>query len=184
MIKSESFPISIRPMVLGDIEAVTKIDELSFALPWPKNAYTFELLENSSAVLWVAETQPGINPAQVIGLIAIWLILDEAHISTLATHPDYRGQGVAIRLIKTALGYAISQGAKTATLEVRESNQIAQSLYRKFGFQVVGRRVKYYRDNSEDAILMTLANLESLSKNYPGQNVVYNDEIRASPNFT
>ena len=174
MIESEPFPFLIRPMELGDIEAVTKIDALSFTLPWPKNAYAFELLENPSAFLWVAERKQGKNQSQVIGLIAIWLILDEAHISTLATHPHYRGKGVAVRLIWTALGYATSRGAKSATLEVRESNRIAQSLYKKLGFQVVGRRVKYYRDNNEDAILMTIKDLEGPSKRYSGQEVVYN----------
>jgi ribosomal-protein-alanine N-acetyltransferase len=92
------------------------------------------------------------------------LILDEAHIATLAVHPDYRNRGIATRLIESVLLEAEEKGARKAMLEVRTSNQAAQSLYQKFGFQVVHRRRKYYIDNKEDALLMNLDNLSEWVK--------------------
>jgi ribosomal-protein-alanine N-acetyltransferase len=92
----------------------------------------------------------------VCGMVVVWLILDETHIATLGVHPDYRGLGIGKRLLTVALEETARHGANQATLEVRESNTIAQNIYRKFGFENVGRRRRYYRDNREDAVLMTL----------------------------
>ena len=85
-----------------------------------------------------------------------WLLVDEAHIATIAVDKDYQRVGIASKLICTALTELVNKGAILATLEVRESNQAAQALYQQFGFQAVGRRKAYYKDNHEDAILMTL----------------------------
>ena len=141
-------------MRIRDIEAVTEIDARSFTLPWPRKAYQFELSENPVAHLWVAETVDAAGRPLVVGFIAIWLIVDEAHISTLATHPDFRGRGVASRLLQTALAYSIHRGARTATLEVRQSNLPAINLYRKLGFRFFGLRRGYYTDTKEDAWVM------------------------------
>ena len=92
----------------------------------------------------------------------VWLIQDEAHIATLAVHPDYRGKGVAANLLHKVLFEAFKSGARKAMLEVRASNQIAQSLYKGFGFEIVTRRRRYYRDNNEDALLMNHDNLADL----------------------
>jgi ribosomal-protein-alanine N-acetyltransferase len=92
-------------------------------------------------------------------MIVAWLIMDEAHIATLAVHPDYRQQGVGRKLVSTALGGLIRKGAVKAMLEVRAQNITAQSLYHNFGFEVVGRRKQYYQDNNEDGLLMTLSDL-------------------------
>jgi ribosomal-protein-alanine N-acetyltransferase len=89
----------------------------------------------------------------------LWMIVDEAHIATIATHPDYRRQGIAKRLLVKALEFAQTEGARSALLEVRAGNRAAQEMYRKFGFEVVGRRERYYKDNYEDAVLMTLPRL-------------------------
>lgn len=143
-------------MQASDLEQVRSIDRISFSLPWPASAYEFELFENPSSLIWVAESaQPG-SPAIVIGVIVIWLILDEAHIATIAVHPDQRGQGVAKELLATALTGAIQKGMIQATLEVRATNFFAQKLYRRFNFEMVGRRVRYYQDNNEDALIMTV----------------------------
>jgi ribosomal-protein-alanine N-acetyltransferase len=93
-------------------------------------------------------------------MIALWLIIDEIHIGTLATHPRYRRRGIARRLLSTALRFALQQGVRTATLEVRHSNVAAQALYSQFGFTVAGRRRAYYHDNNEDALLMTALDLD------------------------
>ncbi len=157
--------VNIRPMAPQDLEIVGDIDKLSFALPWPKSAFRFELHDNPAARLWVAEIQ---DPVQgrplVIGMLAIWFIVDEIHISTLAVHPDYRRRGVAGLLVAEALISGQEQGAISATLEVRTSNLAAQALYEKFGFRIAGRRLKYYQDNQEDALLMTLTDLQKIPR--------------------
>ncbi len=91
----------------------------------------------------------------VVGMIVVWMVLDEAHIATLAVDPQYRGLGVASRLLETSLQAAMQRNASQATLEVRAGNQAALALYRRFGFEVVGRRPRYYKDNNEDALIMT-----------------------------
>jgi ribosomal-protein-alanine N-acetyltransferase len=132
---------------------------MSFSMPWPVSAYNYELNENPLSLLWVAETGSPDHDRRIVGLVVIWLILDEAHIATIAVHPDYRGQGIARRLVRVALKEAILKGMGEATLEVRANNLAAQNLYRRFGFEIVGQRPRYYRDNNEDAIIMTVSNL-------------------------
>ena len=97
---------------------------------------------------------------QVVGMVVTWIILDEAHIGTIATHPLYRRRGVAEALLRRALHDATLHGAQKAFLEVRRSNLAAQGLYRKFGFEIAGVRPHYYKDNQEDALLMNLDSLE------------------------
>jgi len=153
--------IRYRKMTLDDITQVHQIDILSFNLPWPEKSYQFELNQNPNSILWVAEAlqdQPGAVPIQV-GMIVIWLIMDEAHVATLAIHPDFRGLGLSKKLLAIGLHESIQRGAVESTLEVRASNLFAQKLYEKFGYQIVGLRPRYYHDNNEDAILMTVSNL-------------------------
>ncbi len=152
--------IVIRTMRLADVEAVHAIDELSFSMPWTERSYRFEITENHSASLWVAEHQISEAEARIVGMIATWLILDEAHIGTIAVHPDYRRHGIGRRLLAHCLYEMISKGAKEAMLEVRRSNLEAQRLYVRFGFEIVGFRPRYYRDNGEDALLMNLKQLD------------------------
>ena len=147
---------SIRPMTVEDLEQVAAIDQVSFSLPWPAHSFRYELLENDVSRQWVVEVQDAGEAPNVIGMIVVWLILDEAHIATIAIHPDYRGRGLGRQILITALRECAAQGARSATLEVREHNQIAIDMYRKLGFMVAGRRKRYYQDTHEDAILMTL----------------------------
>ena len=98
---------------------------------------------------------PAAPVRNVVGYGGFWFIIDEAHISTIAVHPDWRGQRVGEHLFVSLLEHALQLGAVTATLEVRVTNEPAQGLYRKYHFAVVGRRKHYYRDNGEDALLMT-----------------------------
>jgi len=151
--------VEIRPMMLADLQQVYDLDRLSFSLPWPPKAFEYELLENPHSLLWVAESESETGSKIIVGAIVIWLILDEAHIATLAVHPEYRSQGIGRQLLVVALIEASSSGAVTATLEVRANNLAAQSLYHQLQFDTVGRRPKYYKDNLEDAILMTLHHL-------------------------
>jgi ribosomal-protein-alanine N-acetyltransferase len=146
----------IRAMQLADLEQVQAIDQLSFSMPWPASAFRYELVENTNSQLWVAEITQDDGEPQIIGAIVIWLILDEAHIATLAVHPDHRKNGVGSLLVATALREAIGAGAKMATLEVRVNNVEARRLYQHFNLEIVGRRPGYYQDNHEDALLMTI----------------------------
>jgi [ribosomal protein S18]-alanine N-acetyltransferase len=99
--------------------------------------------------------------ARIVGMIVAWLLVDEMHIATIATHPDFRRQGIASRLLSHTLLHALEEGARSSFLEVRESNTVAQEMYRKFGYEMAGRRRRYYRDNDEDAILMSLGSLST-----------------------
>jgi ribosomal-protein-alanine N-acetyltransferase len=94
-------------------------------------------------------------------MIVVWLIVEEAHVATLATHPDFRRQGIGKQLLAHALRQLLAEGAQSSFLEVRESNVAAQEMYRKFGYVVSGRRRRYYKDNDEDAILMNLDSLKA-----------------------
>jgi len=152
-------PLHIRPMQEVDLEQVHAIDQMSFSLPWPASSFRYELFENPNSLLWVAEIEVQGGQRQVVGAIVIWLVVDEAHIASIAVHPDYRTRCIGSRLLVTALEETIRKGCRSATLEVRAGNLISQDFYRRFRFEVVGRRPRYYRDNNEDALLMTLDGL-------------------------
>ena len=162
-----------RPMTLEDVSRVHEIDVLSFSMPWTERSYRFELTENRHAVPWVVEIYPAdaaqaagqmeytgaetpVLQAEIVGMIVTWVIIDEAHVATIAIHPDHRGQGLGRKLLALGLLAAYERGARLAYLEVRRSNQVAQTLYHQFGFYVAGERLRYYQDNNEDALLMTL----------------------------
>ena len=145
----------IRKMTLDDLEQVVAIDQVSFSLPWPPRSFQFELTDNEASRCWVTDLD-----GRVIAVLVGWFIVDELHIATIATHPEFRGQGIGRQLLLHVVGSAKKEGAIRAFLEVRESNLIALNMYRDFGFVEDGRRVKYYKDNSEDAILMSLDHLD------------------------
>ena len=149
--------VFIRPMIKADLEQVIAIDQVSFSLPWPQRSFQYELDENFTSRCWVAEVD-GRIAAMMVG----WLIVDELHVATLATHPEYRGQGIGKRLLVHALHAARDEGVTRSFLEVRESNTVALSMYHSLGFVEDGRRKEYYKDNNEDAILMTLNDLGHL----------------------
>ena len=142
-------------MMLEDIPAVIELDKLSFTLPWPERSFRFELTDNPASRCWVFE-----QDGKIVGMIVAWLLVDEAHVATIATHPDHRRQGIARKLLTYALRYMSKEGAITSFLEVRESNTAAQEMYREFGYEAAGRRKRYYKDTDEDAILMTLDGLD------------------------
>lgn len=148
--------VTIRKMTVEDVPAVVELDQKSFSLPWPERSFRFELTDNPASRCWVAELD-----GRVVGMIVVWLIVSEAHVATVATHPDYRRQGIGKRLLSHALLNLMREGARSSFLEVRESNLGAQEMYRKLGYEVSGRRRRYYRDNDEDAILMSLASLNA-----------------------
>mgnify|MGYP006184000603 CR=1 FL=1 len=141
----------IRKMTLEDIPAVIQLDHVSFSLPWPERSFRFEVTDNPTSRCWVAEID-----RRIAGMVVAWLFVNEVHIATIATHPDFRRLGIGSRILSHTLLQALEEGARSSFLEVRESNLAAQELYRKFGYEEAGRRRRYYRDNDEDAILMSL----------------------------
>ena len=99
--------------------------------------------------------------SMIVGFAGMWMYVDEAHIATIATRADWRGRGVGETILHNLMREAQRRNAVSATLEVRIGNVVAQSLYRKYGFEEVGRRKNYYQDNREDALLMTVTNFET-----------------------
>ena len=142
--------VVIEPMRLEDLPAVHAIEEASFTAPWPPHAYRSELESNRLAHYLVARA--GDTIAAYGGM---WLMVDEAHITTFAVHPAWRRQRVGERLLLAFLDVATDQRANEATLEVRLSNLAARRLYEKYGFRPVGLRPRYYSDDHEDALIMT-----------------------------
>jgi ribosomal-protein-alanine N-acetyltransferase len=98
---------------------------------------------------------PTVGQNVILGYGGFWLMVDEAHISTIAAHHDWRRRGIGELLLVSMIDAGAKIGAQMVTLEVRVSNVNAQSLYRKYGFEVTGRRKGYYSDNGEDALIMS-----------------------------
>ncbi len=142
--------IILREMTVEDISQVVIIDHASFPLPWPESSYRFEVIDNMASHCWVA-----VLDDKIVGMLVLWLIVDEAHIATIAAHPQYRRMGIGRQLLAGALSAAKEAGATEAVLEVREANESAQALYRSFGFTITGLRENYYHDNGDDALLMS-----------------------------
>ena len=147
----------IRKMIEADLEQVVAIDQVSFSLPWPARSFHYELTDNFTSRSWVVEAN-GRIAAMMVG----WLIVDELHVATIATHPDYHGRGIGKKILVHALRSARDEGAIRAFLEVREHNAVAIGMYQSLGFVEDGRRKEYYKDNDEDAILMSLNDLTHL----------------------
>jgi [ribosomal protein S18]-alanine N-acetyltransferase len=150
---------TIRFMREADLEQVQDIDRQSFTLPWPGQSYKYELEENTASLCFVAEIGSA-GTRNVVGMLVAWLLLDEVHIATIAVHPEFRRRGIGRELVSATLRAAVDRGAVSATLEVRAGNTAAQELYRDFGFDEVGRRPGYYKDNAEDALIMTVYDLD------------------------
>ncbi|HEY7462836.1 MAG TPA: ribosomal protein S18-alanine N-acetyltransferase [Candidatus Limnocylindria bacterium] len=155
-------PVMVDDMRLADVSQVQEIERLCFATPWPAYAFEQELRGNRLARYVVARTG-GAEGERVIGFAGVWLMVDEAHITTFAVHPDVRRLGVGRRLLLRLFDLAVELRAARLTLEVRVSNEPAQALYRSFGFAVVGSRPRYYSDDGEDALVMTTPDLSRAS---------------------
>lgn len=172
----ESAPFTVEPMRESDIPAVMAIEERSFPSPWPESAFRHELRWGVDSHFCVLQARPEAqarsmrrNPMQriwqplghspVLGYAGWRFRAGEAHIITLAVHPDWRGRGLGKFLLLTVLEQAVRDGARRVTLEVRTSNRVAQHLYMEVGFVRTGVRPGYYRDG-EDAWVMTLGPLD------------------------
>lgn len=150
MVARPPVKLVIEPMRLEDLDDVQRIESASFTTPWPENAYRSELMTNRLASYLVARMD-----GRIVAYGGMWLMVDEAHITTFAVHPAWRRQRLGERLLLAFLDLARDRHAREATLEVRLSNLAARRLYEKYGFRPVGLRPRYYSDNNEDALIMT-----------------------------
>jgi ribosomal-protein-alanine N-acetyltransferase len=143
-------------MTLADIPAVHRIERASFPTPWPSYAFRHELETNRLARYLVVRAE-----GEIVAYAGVWLMVDEAHVTTFAVAPPWRARGIGGRLLMAVLRLANEMGAGVATLEVRLSNVVARRLYEKYGFRPVAIRPRYYSDNGEDALIMTTEPLTS-----------------------
>ncbi|HSO29879.1 MAG TPA: ribosomal protein S18-alanine N-acetyltransferase [Candidatus Sulfomarinibacteraceae bacterium] len=150
MVARPPLKLRVGPMSLDDLVAVHRIEQSSFSVPWPDDAYRSELQANRLASYLVVRAGD-----EVVAYGGIWLMVDEAHVTTFAVDPAWRRQGVGETLLLALLDLAVARHAREATLEVRLSNVAARRLYEKYGFRPVGLRPRYYSDNGEDALIMT-----------------------------
>ena len=151
--------IEIAPLRIEHLAEMQEIENESFDAPWPGGAYRSELTTNR-----LAHYLGGRRDGVLVGFGGIWLMVDEAHITTIAVRPSERGHGVGTELLLALLVAARAGGAERATLDVRVSNTGAQRLYQRFGFRHVGRRVRYYDDNGEDALIFTTPPLDDVGQ--------------------
>lgn len=140
--------VTVRPMVAADIEAVAHLERAVFGSGWTVQAYLTEL-SNPAAVYLVATVD-----GALVGFCGYHQIMDEAHVTTIAVSPEFRGRRIGERLMCAMLVVAKERGAVQATLEVRHTNRVAQNLYAKYGFAHAAIRKGYYADTGEDADIL------------------------------
>lgn len=165
-------PFILRPMKPSDVPVVSAIDRLAFPTPWPAAAFRRELQREravyrvllkpeqktsstSSEAGWLRRLFKPMDDSRIIGYVGFRFQGSEAHITTIAVHPDWRARGLGELLLLVALGKMQACGVDAVTLEMRPSNQVAYRLYRKYGFRVVQLRRNYYQDG-EDAWVMAV----------------------------
>lgn len=153
--------VTICPISAIDIDAILILDRFCFGGLWSSDSYRREL-ENNNSHFWAVTVDRTLEPETdgIIGFGCFWAILDEAHITLLGIHPRYQGRGLGQLLLCALLDRAREIGMARATLEVRESNQSAIHIYKKYDFQIVGRRQKYYQDTDEDGVIMWRGGLQ------------------------
>ncbi|MGI5898796.1 MAG: ribosomal protein S18-alanine N-acetyltransferase [Christensenellales bacterium] len=140
--------MTLRKMALSDVEDVLEIENASFYNPWSRKSVEKETL-NKAAVYIVVEAD-----RRVRAYAGAWLVIDEAHITNIAVHPEFRGRGLGRAVTWELLLRCRDMGIAYAYLEVRVSNEAAIGLYKKLGFKILSVRKKYYEDNGEDAYVM------------------------------
>ena len=150
MVARPPLKVRVEPMRLEDVPAVHRIESASFPTPWPDYAFRQELQTNRLAHYLVVRAGH-----ETVAYGGIWLMVDEAHITTFAVLPEWRRRGIGGRLMVGLMDVALDLSARVMTLEVRLSNRAARELYARFGFKPVGLRPRYYSDNGEDALIMT-----------------------------
>lgn len=174
MVKRPPLMLTIEAMGLDDLAEVQAIEQASFTTPWPPHAYRSEIESNRLATYVVVRIE-----GHVVAYAGMWLLVDEAHVTTFAVHPGWRRRRIGERLLLALLDLAADRHAREATLEVRLSNLAARRLYEKYGFRPVGLRPRYYSDDNEDALIMTTDSLDE--PRMKARVARLRDELDASP---
>jgi len=148
--------LSLAPLTQAALPAALALDEAALGGMWSADGYLREIDSPNSDLLILQPISPATANSlpPLLALGCAWAILEEAHITLLAVHPDYQRQGLGQLMLLALLTAACDRQLERATLEVRVSNQAAIALYTKFGFQVAGTRKRYYQDNGEDALVL------------------------------
>ncbi|BAY32620.1 ribosomal-protein-alanine acetyltransferase [Nostoc carneum NIES-2107] len=152
-----SLELKLQSLTSDDLSAILELDKACFGGLWTMEGYQRELDSPNSVLLGLFSPASSLS---LLGMGCFWSILEEAHITILAVHPQYHCQGLGQALLYSLLKTASDRGLERATLEVRASNLAAISLYQKFGFKTAGRRRRYYQDNGEDALILWLPELQ------------------------
>jgi [ribosomal protein S18]-alanine N-acetyltransferase len=173
-----------RRLKTADIPSIMAIESVSFGrFHWSAQAFEQEM-SNHLARYWVLTHQPdGYVAPLLAGYIGYWLVFDEVHITTVAISPDHRGMGLGELLVAKALELGQGHSARMVTLEVRRSNTVAQNLYTKYGFVILGTRPQYYQDNNEDALIMTNADIlaPAFRANFKQRKAQLFERLKGSP---
>lgn len=147
--------LQLKPLSSNQLEQAVALDQLCFGGLWTLEGYQREIANpNSTLLILTIPNAESFDQEQIIGLGCYWAILEEAHITMLAVHPDFQGQGLGKLLIYHLLESAYQRQLERATLEVKATNEVALGLYTKFGFKIAGRRKGYYQDTGEDALIL------------------------------
>jgi ribosomal-protein-alanine N-acetyltransferase len=149
--------LKLKSLTSEDLSAILELDQACFGGLWTLEGYQRELDSPNSDLLGIFAPH---SSKTLLGMGCFWSILEEAHITIVAVHPQYQRQGLGQALIYALLKTASDRNLERATLEVRASNAAAISLYQKFGFKTAGRRRRYYQDNGEDALILWLSDLQ------------------------
>ena len=152
-----SLDLKLQSLTSDDLSAVLELDKACFGGLWTLEGYQREMDSPNSDLLGLFSP---VSSLKLLGMGCFWSILEEAHITILAVHPQYHCQGLGQALLYSLLKTASDRGLERATLEVRASNLAAISLYQKFGFKTAGRRRRYYQDNGEDALILWRGDLQ------------------------
>lgn len=148
---------SIERMTEHDLVEVCSIELICELSAWGWDAYHKELQSTQESIMLVARIDSALHETGIVGFIVARIIADELHVNNVAVRPQFRGYRIGSRLLRATLDQGKKRGATMACLEVRAGNHAAQRLYRSCGFEVDGRRKSYYREPTEDALLMTLS---------------------------
>lgn len=150
--------LEIKPLTKSQIDKVVILDRLCLGGLWTAEGYLREIDSPNSTLLTLNLIE--LASCQIVGIACLWSILNEAHITLLGIHPDYQQQGFGSILFLSLLSDAIARKLEWATLEVNANNKKAINLYKKFGFEIVGKRKGYYQQTGEDALVLWLKEIQ------------------------
>ena len=145
--------LKLKALKAEQLQQVVELDRICLGGLWTLEGYQRELHSPNSTLLALSLSKAK-ESNYIVGIGCFWAILEEAHVTILAVHPDYQGQGMGQLLLYALLSDAVKRNLERATLEVRESNKSALFLYHKFGFQTAGKRKGYYQQTGEDALIL------------------------------